>query len=118
MPGVKRFTFARCKAAWLVALTVALSVISGCEHHHDIVGKWRLSGGAGETIWEFSRNGSVLVGNIRGIYRFGDQGRIKIQTPFATSVYLPEISGDRMTLREPGGAKLEFTRITDKNAKR
>jgi hypothetical protein len=108
---VKRFTFARCHAASVIALSVALAVIAGCEQHRDIVGKWRMSGGAGETVWEFSGNGSVLVGNTRGIYRFGDQGRIKIETPFAKSVYLPEISGDHMILREPGGPKLEFTRM-------
>ena len=113
MPGVKRFTLARFNAAWLAAFTIALSIIVGCERHRDIVGKWRLEGGAGETVWEFSRNGSVLVGNTRGIYRFGDQGRIKVETPFAKSVYVFEISAERMTLREPGGPKLEFTRISE-----
>src|ERR1700757_4213771 len=103
MPGVKRLIFAPRHAAPLIALTVALSVIAGCEQHRDIVGKWRLAGGAGQTVWEFSKNGSVLVGNTRGVYRFGDQGRIKVETPFAKSVYLFEISGERMTLREPGG---------------
>jgi hypothetical protein len=70
-----------------------------------------MSGGSGATIWEFSTSGSVFVGEIRGRYTFGDQDRIKIETPFATSVYQLEISADRMTLQEPGGAKLEFTRI-------
>jgi hypothetical protein len=65
-------------------------------------------------VWEFSKNGSVLVGNIRGRYRFGDQNRVKIETPFATSVYQMEISGDRMILREASGSKLEFTRLREK----
>ena len=65
-------------------------------------------------LWEFSANGAVLVGDIRGRYKFGDQDRIKIETPFATSVYQMKISGDRMILQEPGGGtKLEFTRIRD-----
>jgi hypothetical protein len=64
-------------------------------------------------VWEFSKNGSILIGDVRGRYQFGDQNRIKIETPFATSVYLLEISGDRMTLRELGGPKLEFTRIRE-----
>jgi len=84
--------------------------MTGCGNP-TIVGKWRMSGGSSATVWEFSNNGSVLIGDIRGRYRFGDQDRIKIETPFATSVYQMEISGDRMILREPGGPKLEFTRI-------
>jgi len=39
--------------------------------------------------------------------------RIKIETPFATTVYLVKISGDHLLLQEPGGSKLEFTRIRD-----
>ncbi|PYJ47988.1 MAG: hypothetical protein DME85_02640 [Verrucomicrobia bacterium] len=68
-------------------------------------------GSSSATVWEFSKNGSVLIGDVRGRYRFGDKDRIKIETPFATSVYQLEISGDHMTLQEPGGAKLEFTGI-------
>ena len=70
--------------------------------------------GSEATVWEFKSNGAVLVGDVTGKYKFGDQDRIKIETPFATSVYQLEISGDHMTLREPGGTpKLEFTRIRD-----
>ena len=65
-------------------------------------------------IWEFSGNGSVLIGNVRGRYRFGDQNRVKIETPFAVSVYQMEISGNRMILRELNGSKLEFTRLREK----
>ena len=86
--------------------------MAGCGSS-TIVGKWRLIGGSNATLWEFSANGVVLVGEVRGRYKFGDQDRIKIETPFATSVYQVEISGDRMTLQEPGGSKLEFTRITE-----
>ena len=84
----------------------------GCEIS-TIVGKWRMMGGSNATLWEFSENGVVLIGDVRGRYKFGDQGRIKIETPFATSVYQLEISGDRMTLRELGGSKLEFRRIRE-----
>ena len=101
-----------------IASAVFLGAIPGCQKDRDIVGKWRLAGGAGETVWQFSRNGSVLIGNVQGRYRFGDQGRIKVETPFATSVYVFEISGDRMILREPDGPKLEFTRISGENAER
>ncbi len=87
--------------------------MAGCGNP-TIVGKWRLSWTSSAMVWEFSTNGSVLIGDVRGRYTFGDQNRIKIETPFATSVYQMEISGDRMILQEPGGSKLEFTRIREK----
>jgi len=79
----------------------------------SIVGKWRMSGTENQTVWEFSSNGSVLVGEVRGRYKFGDQDRIKIETPFATTVYLVKISSDQLTLQEPDGSKLEFIRIRE-----
>jgi len=88
-----------------------LCILAGCGNS-SIVGKWRMSGSTDATVWEFKSNGAVLVGDVSGRYKFGDQDRIKIETPFATSVYQLEISSDHMTLREPGGPpKLEFTRI-------
>jgi hypothetical protein len=113
MPGVKRFTFGQCHAASLIGLTVVLFVVASCEQHREIVGKWRLASGTGETVWEFSKNGAVVVGSVHGRYRFGDQGRIKIETPYAKSVYVFDISAKRMTLRDLSGQKLEFTRISE-----
>ena len=84
----------------------------GCGNS-SLVGKWRMSGTENQTIWEFSSNGSVLVGEVRGRYKFGDQDRLKIETPFATTVYLVTLSSDQLVLQEPGGAKLEFTRIRE-----
>jgi hypothetical protein len=72
-----------------------------------------LSGGSDATIWEFSANGAVRAGDIRGRYKFGDQDRIKIETPYATAVYQLKISGERMVLQEPGGSKLEFTKVRE-----
>jgi hypothetical protein len=86
--------------------------MASCEHS-TVVGKWRMMGGSNAILWEFSANGAVLVGDLRGKYEFGDQDRMKIQTPFATTVYQMKISGNRMTLQELGGSKLEFTRITE-----
>jgi hypothetical protein len=94
------------------ASAVLLFVMAGCGNS-SIVGKWRMSGAENQTVWEFSGNGSVLVGEVRGRYKFGDQGRIKIETPFATTVYLVELSSDRLVLQELGGSKLEFTRVQD-----
>ena len=92
-----------------IALVFAMA---GCGNS-TIAGKWRLMGGSNAMLWEFWPNGVVLVGDVRGRYKFGDQDRIKIKTPFATTVYQMKISGDRMTLQELGGSKLEFTRIRE-----
>jgi len=62
-------------------------------------------------VWEFSSDGSVLIGTNRGRYRFGDNNRIKIETPIATSVYQMELVGDKITLKEPNGSKLVLTRV-------
>jgi hypothetical protein len=103
---------ARLRTAFqLVILAALLCVINGCgSPSNDVLGKWRTAD-ANAIVWEFSPNGSVLVGKDKGKYTFGDQKRIKIQTSFATSVYQMEITGDHMTLTSPGGLKLEFTRI-------
>jgi hypothetical protein len=106
-----RVIFSRRRSQlWVIAAAILLCAMAGCGNP-AVVGKWRMSGGSEATVWEFFSNGSLLVGNVRGKYTLGDQDRIKIETPFATSVYQIEISGDHMTLREPGGPKLEFTRI-------
>jgi hypothetical protein len=106
-----RFSQSKCGLR-IIASAVLLCAMSGCGNP-TVVGKWRMSGGSNATVWEFRKNGVVLVGDIRGRYRFGDQDRIKIETPFATTVYQVEISGDQMVLREPGGSKLEFTRVSE-----
>ena len=95
----------------IIAMVVAFAM-AGCGHS-TIVGKWRLMGGSDAILWEFSANGAVLVGDVRGRYKLGHEDRMKIETPFATSVYQVKISGDRMTLQQLGGSKLEFTRIKE-----
>ncbi|PYJ13926.1 MAG: hypothetical protein DME94_10125 [Verrucomicrobia bacterium] len=94
----------------IIALATLLFAIPACGNS-SIVGKWRMSGGSDATVWEFKSNGAVLVGGVSGRYKFGDQDRIKVETPFATTVYQLKISGDQMVLQEPGGSKLEFTRL-------
>ncbi|SRR6266480_3335638 len=95
----------------VIFLAALLCIVAGCGKA-GIVGKWSMSGASNTTVWEFKTNGAVFVGDVQGRYRFGDQDRIKIETPFATTVYALTISGDQMILQEPGGSKLEFTRIT------
>ncbi len=95
----------------IIALAILLGAIAGCGGpSHGIVGKWRMSGDANAIVWEFSNNGSVLIENTRGRYIL-DRDRVKIETPFAKTVYQMEFSADRMILREPNGPKLEFTRV-------
>ena len=95
----------------IVALAALLYAIAGCGGpSHDIIGKWRMSQDANAMVWEFSKNGAVLIGNTRGRYIL-DRNRIKIETPFARTVYQMEFSGDRMILREPNGPKLDFTKV-------
>ena len=95
----------------IIALTSLLCVVAGCGGpSHDIVGKWRMSGDANAMVWEFSKNGSVLIGNTRGRYIL-DRNRVKIETPFAKTVYQMGFSADRMILREPNGPKLDFARL-------
>ena len=72
-----------------------------------------MSGADNQTIWEFSSNGSVQVGDVPGKYKFGDQDRIKIETPFSTAVYQVKLSGDQLVLQEPGGSKMQFTKIKE-----
>src|SRR4029077_10510393 len=106
-----QFGFPRRVRLLLVLVSaVLLFVMAGCGNS-SIVGKWRMSGTENQTVWEFSGNGAVLVGEIRGRYKIGDQDRLKIETPFATTVYLVNLSNDQLVLQDLGGSKLEFTRL-------
>ena len=108
-----RFGFPRRARLLLVpASAILLLVMAGCGNS-SIVGKWRMSGAENQTVWEFSGNGSVLVGEVRGRYKFGGQDRIKIETPFATTVYVVTLSNDQLVLQELGGSKLEFRRVQE-----
>lgn len=89
-----------------------MATMTGCgRSRQDIVGKWRMGSESNAMVWEFSNDGSVQMGSIRGRYSFGDRGRMKIETSSATSVYKIELSGDHMTLKDPSGSKLEFTKL-------
>ena len=111
--GLMRFGVPRRTRLLLLAASAVLPfVIAGCGNS-NIVGKWRMSGAENEIIWEFSGNGSVLVGEVHGRYKFGDQDRIKIETPFATTVYLVKLSSDQLVLQELGGSKLQFTKVRE-----
>ena len=111
MLAVVPLIFARCKyRLTIIALAVVLCALAGCGGPaRALAGKWRISDSSA-TVWEFSENGSVLIGSTQGRYIL-DRDRVKIETPFATSLYQMEFSGDRMTLRPPNGSKLEFTKI-------
>ena len=102
----------RARLLLVPASAILLLVMAGCGNS-SIVGKWRMSGAESQTVWEFLSNGSVLVGEVRGRYKFGNQDRIKIETPFATTVYLVKLSSDELVLQDLGGSKLEFTRARE-----
>ena len=105
-----QFGFSRCVRLLLVLASGVLFFVLAGGGNSSIVGKWRMSGAENQTVWEFSGNGSVLVGEVRGRYKIGDHDRIKIETPFSTTVYLMTLSNDQLVLQELNGSKLEFTR--------
>jgi hypothetical protein len=110
--GVGLFFRINLSSRKLAALGLSLCLITGCGGNaRDIVGAWRTSPDPNAMIWEFSNDGSVLMGPNRGRYTFGDNNRIKIETSTATSVYQIELVGDKMTLKEPSGSKLVLTRV-------
>jgi hypothetical protein len=105
----------RCVPLFFCRLTIAgmilLTAVTGCGGpRRDITGQWRAAGDANAIVWDFSENGAVKMGSMRGRYSFGDRDRIKIETPSGTAVYQIELSGDRMTLTDPRGSRLEFTK--------
>jgi hypothetical protein len=106
------FNSAQSKPRLRIIAIALVFAMAGCGNS-TVVGKWRLMGGSNAILWEFSANGVVLVGDVRGRYKLGHEDRIKIETPFATAVYQMKVSGDRMTLQELGGSKLEFTKIKE-----
>jgi hypothetical protein len=110
--GVRLFFRTSFSARKLTVLGLSLCFITGCGGSaRDIVGAWRTSTDPNAMVWEFSSDGSVLMGTNRGRYSFGDNNRIKIETSIATSVYQMELEGDKMTLKEPNGSKLVLTRV-------
>lgn len=107
------FSLVQHKRRWaIVASAFLLCAVTGCDNSQKIiVGQWRAAGDSSAMVWEFSKDGSVLMEGTKGKYSFGHQKQIKIQTPFATSVYQIEISESRMTLTGRNGSKLEFTKV-------
>lgn len=95
-----------------VAFILLLFASASCDDTSSrIVGKWKIAGDPNGAVWEFSPNKAVDMGGRSGKYSFGDQGRLKIQTQFATFIYQLELSADRMVLTEPNGTKLALERV-------
>lgn len=103
----------RQRLATLCLLIVSLALLQSCDSSQkQIVGKWRVEGGAADVVWEFQANGTVVTSSgAPGRYSFGDNNRLKIQTPSATFVHQMEIQGDRMTWRDMSGTATQLTRV-------
>ena len=96
----------------LALLVIAAMCVAGCDSRESrIVGKWKVKGASDAQIWEFAANKAVDMQGRKGKYSFGDQGRLKVQTPSATFVYQVEVSDDRLVLTEPTGTKTELERV-------
>ena len=91
---------------------LAAALLTACGGNESrIVGKWKPTNDPNAPLWEFSATKAVDIGGRKGKYTFGDQGRLKVQTQFATFVYQLELSEDRMVLTEPNGTKVELERV-------
>lgn len=96
----------------LALISLAFGVLASCSGpENQIVGNWKATGSSSAGVWEFSSNKAVDMAGRKGKYTFGDQGRLKVQTQFATFVYRVELSADRLVLTEPNGTRLEFERV-------
>ena len=96
----------------IAAFIALLFAFVSCDRSQSqIVGKWKPVSDPNPTVWEFAANKSVDMAGRKGKYSFGDQGRIKVQTQFATFVYQLDLSGDRMVLIESNGTRTEFERV-------
>ncbi|HEX8679874.1 MAG TPA: hypothetical protein VF683_07935 [Chthoniobacterales bacterium] len=101
----------RAFAATLSIFAVLLALTSCGGPGKAIVGKWQVEGGAADAVWDFQANGTVITSNgVTGRYSFGDNNRLKIQTPSATFVHQLELQGDRMTWRDMSGGVTQLTR--------
>lgn len=96
--------------AAILASTLLLFVAACGDSQTDIVGKWSTGGNSTPMVWEFRPDSSVLMGGTQGKYTFG-RNRIKIQTPFGTTLYQMDLSADRIILKDPRGSKLELMRV-------
>ncbi|MDQ6861225.1 MAG: hypothetical protein M3032_08730 [Verrucomicrobiota bacterium] len=97
------------RLALVLLIAIALQACGGTKK--EIIGKWRVEGGASETTWEFRGNGSVTGGDRPGRYTLGDGNRLKIETGAATFVHQVEIKGDHMTWTHANGTKTELLRV-------
>lgn len=99
----------------LTVLRIALAfvfcaVAAGCSRSGSLTGKWRTSPESGGMEWEFFDNGAVIQGTTRGKYTLGDNNRLKVETPYATSVYQMERADDVLRLTDSRGSKVTLTR--------
>lgn len=97
---------------WRIIVLCGLSLVASCARSDGLAGKWQMSGQQ-NVVWEFTSNGGLNQAGTGGKYSFGDNQRLKIETPFATSVYQMQVTGDQLTLTDARGSKLTFRRVKD-----
>ena len=93
-------------------LIATLGLLFACSRQGGLAGKWRATGNSG-MVWEFNDDGAVTQGTVHGRYSFGNDERIKIETPFSTAIYHMQLQGDNLVLTDGRGARLDFTRLKD-----
>jgi hypothetical protein len=101
----------RTLAFAVTLLALVFGLVSCDSTQKQIVGKWRVQGST-DAVWDFQANGSVTTtSGGPGRYSFGDNNRLKIQTPSATFVQQIELRGDQMTWRDMNGAVTQLSRV-------
>lgn len=93
-----------------IALALATALVACHGPNRQVAGRWKSADASNPLVWEFLRNGNVLVGSEPGRYTFGDGNRMKIQTRSATFVHEVEFAHDRMIWKQSNGSKTEFVR--------
>ena len=100
-----------------VMVLMSLLAFGACSHQKSqIVGEWKVSSDTSALVWAFAPDGTVSSGDMHGRYSFGDQNRMKIQTPFATFVYQVQFAGEKMTWKSASGSTTELTRVKSPTA--
>jgi len=98
----------------IVVLVALFAFACSYKSQKQIVGKWKDVDKA--EIVEFSKGGSLSVltkgASLEGNYKFIDEGRVQIELKgFGSTMFFVNISGDELSLTQPGGAVSRYKRV-------